>query len=119
MTGFRVNAREIDRVVVVDCLGRMTLGDGRTQLRDLVHVFTGNGSRKFLINLAGVEFMDSDGLGELTRCYSIVRQAGGEMKLVHVHKRLYDLLQLTRLINLFEIHGAEDAALQAFRSPAR
>ncbi|HEX6906432.1 MAG TPA: STAS domain-containing protein [Terriglobales bacterium] len=112
---FQVEARELDRIVVVDCVGRLTLGDGRTQLRDLVHVFTGNGRKKFLINLAGVDFVDSDGLGELTRCYSIVRQAGGEMKLVHVHQRVQALLELTRLINLFEIHHAEHSALQAFR----
>jgi len=112
--GFQVAARELDRIVVVDVVGRLTLSDSRTQLRDLVHVFTGNGRKKFLINLAGVDFVDSDGLGELTRCYSIVRQAGGEMKLVHVHKKVQALLELTRLINLFEIHGEEHAALQAF-----
>jgi len=112
---FQVEARELDRIVVVDCVGRLTLGDGRTQLRDLVHVFTGNGRKKFLINLAGVDFVDSDGLGELTRCYSIVRQAGGEMKLVHVHQRVQALLELTRLVKLFEIHYAEHSALQAFR----
>jgi anti-sigma B factor antagonist len=112
---FQVEARELDRIVVVDCVGRLTLGDGRTQLRDLVHVFTGNGRKKFLINLAGVDFVDSDGLGELTRCYSIVRQAGGEMKLVHVHQRVQALLELTRIVNLFEIHSSEPAALQAFR----
>ena len=112
---FQVTARELDRVVVVDVVGRMTLSDGRTQLRDLVHVFAGNGRRKFLINLAGVDFVDSDGLGELARCFSVVRQAGGEMKLVHVQKRVQALLELTRMINLFEIHSAESAALQAFR----
>jgi len=112
--GFQVAARELDRIVVVDVVGRLTLSDSRTQLRDLVHVFTGNGRKKFLINLAGVDFVDSDGLGELTRCYSIVRQAGGEMKLVHVHKKVQALLELTRLIKLFEIHGEEHAALQAF-----
>ena len=111
---FQVAARELDRVIVVDVVGRLTLSDGRTQLRDLVHVFTGNGRKKFLINLAGVDFVDSDGLGELIRCYSIVRQVGGEMKLVHVHKKVQALLELTRLINLFEIHSEEHAALQAF-----
>jgi len=111
---FQVAVRELDRIVVVDVVGRLTLSDSRTQLRDLVHVFTGNGRKKFLINLAGVDFVDSDGLGELTRCYSIVRQAGGEMKLVHVQKKVQALLELTRLINLFEIHGEEHAALQAF-----
>ena len=112
---FQVSARELGRVVVVDCAGRLTLSESRTRLRDLVHVFTGNGRRKFLINLAGVDFVDSDGLGELTRCYSIVRQAGGEMKLVHVHQRVQALLELTRIVNLFEIHSAEQAALETFR----
>jgi len=113
--GFQVAARERGRIVVVDVVGRLTLSDGRTQLRDLVHVFTGNGRKKFLINLAGVDFVDSDGLGELTRCYSVVRQVGGEMKLVCVHKKIQALLELTRLINLFEIHSEEHVALHAFK----
>lgn len=111
----QVEARELGHIVVVDVMGKMTLNDGRTRLRDLVHVFIGNGRKKFLINLAGVDFVDSDGLGELTRCYSIVRQAGGELKLVHVHPRVQALLELTRIVNLFDIHSAEQAALQAFR----
>jgi anti-sigma B factor antagonist len=112
--GFQVAAREHDRVVVVDVVGRLTLSESRTQLRDLVHVYTGSGRKKFLINLAGVDFIDSDGLGELTRCYSIVRQVGGEMKLVCVHKKVQALLELTRLIKLFEIHDEEHVALQTF-----
>jgi anti-sigma B factor antagonist len=111
---FQVTTRELDRIIVVDAVGRLTLSNSRTQLRDLVHVFTSNGRKKFLINLAGVDFVDSDGLGELTRCYSIVRQIGGEMKLLHVHPRVQNLLELTRLINLFEIHSDEHAALRAF-----
>ncbi len=113
--GFQIAARELDRIVVVDVVGRLTLSDSRTQLRDLVHVYTGNGRKKFLINLAGVDFVDSNGLGELARCYTTVRQAGGEMKLVHVHERVQALLEMTRLNNLFEIHSAEHTALQAFR----
>lgn len=112
---FQVAARERGRIVVVDVVGRLTLSDSRTQLRDLVHVYTGNGRKKFLINLAGVDFVDSDGLGELTRCYSIVRQAGGELKLACVHKKVQSLLELTRLINLFEIHSEEQGALEAFK----
>src|SRR5690349_85165 len=111
----QIESREVGRVVVVDVVGRMTLSDSRTQLRDLVHVFTGNGRKKFLINLAGVDFVDSDGLGELTRCYSIVRQVGGEMKLACVHKKVQSLLELTRLINLFDIYSEERVALQAFK----
>ncbi len=116
--GFQLETREVDHVIVVDVVGRLTLGDSRTQLRDLVHVFIGYGSKKFLINLAGVDFVDSDGLGELTRWYAIVRQVGGEMKLVHVHNRVQALLEMTKLSNLFEVHSAEHAALRAFQERA-
>ena len=113
--GFQVEARELEHVVVVDVIGRLTITDSHTQLRDLVHIYAGNGRRKFLVNLARVEFIDSDGLGELARCYSVVRQAGGDMKLVHVHPRVRALLEMTRLCTLFEIHAAEHTAVQSFR----
>ncbi|PYV65799.1 MAG: anti-sigma factor antagonist [Acidobacteria bacterium] len=113
--GFQVAARERDRVIVVDVVGRLTLTDSRTQVRDLVHVFTSNGHKKFLINLEGVDFVDSNGLGELTRCFCSVRQAGGDMKLVHVNARVQALLEMTRINTLFEIHAEEHAALEAFR----
>ena len=113
--GFQVAARERDRIIVVDVVGRLTLTDGRTQLRDLVHVFTSIGHKKFLINLDGVDFVDSNGLGELTRCFCSVRQAGGEMKLVHVNARVQALLEMTKINTLFEIHAEERAALEAFR----
>ena len=113
--GFQVAARERDRIIVVDVVGRLTLTDSRTQLRDLVHVFTSNGHKKFVINLEGVDFVDSNGLGELTRCFCNVRQAGGDMKLVHVNARVQALLEMTRINNLFDIHAEEHAALEAFR----
>jgi len=112
--GFQVSTREIDRIIVVDAVGRLTLSDSRTRLRDLIHVLSGNGYKKFLLNLAGVDFMDSDGMGELVRCYSVVRQKGGEMKLAQVSRKVQELLQITRLNTLFEIYGEEQVALQTF-----
>lgn len=112
--GFQVATRELNRIIVVDVTGRLTLSDGRTQLRDLVHVYTEQGRKKFLINLAGVDYIDSNGLGELTRSYSIVRQVGGEMRLVYVQKKVLALLELTKIVNLFQIHDDEQAALRAF-----
>ncbi len=76
--GFQITTREFDRVMVVDAVGKLTLRDSRTQLRDLIHVLSNTGHKKFLLNLAGVDYMDSDGMGELVRCYSVVRQKGGE-----------------------------------------
>jgi anti-sigma B factor antagonist len=112
---FELTTRELDRVIVVDAIGRLTLTDSRTQLRDLIHVFTCNGHRNFLLNLAGVDFIDSDGMGELVRTYSVVRQNGGEMRLVHLTPRVHDLLQITRVNTIFEIYNEEQTALKAFR----
>jgi len=64
-----------------------------------------------------VDFVDSNGLGELTRCFCSVRQAGGDMKLVHVNVRVQALLEMTKINSLFEIHTEEHAALEAFRDP--
>jgi len=65
-----------------------------------------------------VDYIDSDGMGELVRCYSVVRHRGGEMKLVQVNKRVADLLQITRLNTLFEIYSEEQVALRAFQEGA-
>lgn len=116
--GFQITTREFDRIIVVNAVGKLTFHDSRTQLRDLIHVLSNNGHKKFLLNLAGVEYMDSDGMGELVRCYSVVRQKGGEMKLAQVSKRVADLLQITRLNTLFEIYSEEQVALRAFRVSA-
>ena len=112
---FEITTRELDHVIIVDAVGRLTLTDSRTRLRDLIHVFTSNGHKNFLLNLAGVDFIDSDGMGELVRSYSVVRQKGGEMRLVHLTQRVHDLLQITRVNTIFEIYNEEQTALQAFQ----
>ena len=112
---FEINTREVGSIVVIDAVGRLTLNDSRTSLRDLIHVFTGNGHRLFLLNLAGVEFVDSDGMGELVRSYSVIRKCGGEMRLVNLTEKVRNLLEITRVNTLFEIYQEEQVALQAFR----
>ena len=110
--GFQVSTRELGRIIVFDAGGRLTLGAGGTKLRDSVNVFVSSGHKKFLLNLAGVQFIDSYGIGELVRCYSVIRRMGGEMKLVRVNQSVLDLLQITRLDTLFDIHSEELIALR-------
>jgi anti-sigma B factor antagonist len=105
--GLQITTREFDRVVVVDVVGNLTINESRTELRDLIHVLSETGHKRFLLNLAGVEYVDSTGMGELVRCFSTVRQKGGEMKLLQVNKRVADLLQMTRLSTIFEIYSEE------------
>jgi anti-sigma B factor antagonist len=116
--GFQISTRELNRVTVVYAVGRLTLSDGRTQLRDLIYVLCSNGHKRFLLNLAGVDYIDSDGMGELVRCYSVVRQRGGEMKLAQLSQRVANLLELTRLNTLFDIYPEELVALGAFQEGA-
>jgi anti-sigma B factor antagonist len=116
--GFQLHTREIGRVVVVEAVGRLTLTDGHTKLRDLMHVSIGDDAKKFVLNLMHVEFIDSYGIGELARCYSIVRQAGGDLKLASLTQRVLDVLAISRLNTLFEIHATEGAAIRAFGQQA-
>jgi anti-sigma B factor antagonist len=113
--GFQVSTREVGRIIVLDAAGRLTLGAGGTKLGDSVNVFVSSGHKKFLLNLAGVHFIDSYGIGELVRCYSVIRRMGGEMKLVRVNQSVLDLLQITRLDTLFDIHSEELIALREFQ----
>jgi anti-sigma B factor antagonist len=116
--GFQLRARQIDHVVVVEAVGRLTFSDGHTKLRDLMHVSIGDGAKKFIFNFAQVEFIDSFGIGELARCYSVVRRAGGDAKLASVSQRVFAILALSRLDTIFDIHSSEDAALRSFAQPA-
>lgn len=112
---FQITTREVGDVVVMVAVGSLTLSDGRTQVRDVIHVFSGNGRKHFLLDLAGVSSIDSYGIGELARCHSAVRQAGGELMLVQVSEKVRGVLEITRLHLLFEIHADETSALRSFQ----
>jgi len=114
---FQLHTRTVGQVVVVEAVGRLTLTDGHTKLRDLIHVSTGEGAKKFVLNLAQVEYIDSHGVGELVRSYSVVRQTGGGLKLACVHQKVLDVLEISHLNRIFEIYAEEVAALQSFGKP--
>jgi anti-sigma B factor antagonist len=111
---FQLHTRESSGVVIVDAVGKLTLTDGHTQLRDLIHVYTGNGSKRFVLNFARLEFIDSYGIGELARSYSIARRAGGDIKLASVGRRILDVLAISRLTTVFQIYSAENVAVESF-----
>jgi anti-sigma B factor antagonist len=111
---FQLHTREVGRITVLEAVGRLTLTDGHTTLRDLLHVSISGGAKKFILNLARVDFIDSYGIGELARSYSIVRQAGGELKLAAVQQTVLPVLEVSHMHKLFEVYPAEDAALHSF-----
>lgn len=112
----KMSTREAGEVIIVDLSGQITLGEASAAVRDEVRDQTGNGFRKILLNLAGVNYIDSAGLGELTAAYSSVKNKGGELKLLSLTKRVHDLMQITKLYTVFDVHDDEKKAIAAFGS---
>ncbi len=107
-------SREIGEVTVIDLDGRITLGDGSALLRDLIRENLGKGHTKLVLNLAAISYLDSTGLGELVSGYRLVKSAGGELKLLNLNKKVSDLLQVTKLYTVFDIHTDESQAVASF-----
>jgi anti-sigma B factor antagonist len=108
------NTRVVGGVTIVDLSGRIVLGEGSAGVRDLVRELISEGIRKILLNLSNVDYVDSSGLGELVCAFTSMRSQGGELKLLNVTRRVRSLLQITKLISVFEITDDETASLDSF-----
>ena len=113
---FTAANRDIGGVTIIDMVGRITLGEGSTLLRDLVRQNLDTGHKKIVMNMAGINYIDSTGLGELVSAYRLVKSQDGELKLMNLNKKVSDLLQITRLYAVFDIHKDENQAVASFRS---
>ena len=110
----KASNRQVEGVAVVDMSGRITLGEGSVVLRDTIRDLIGKGSKKILLNLGDVTYIDSSGIGELVSAFTAVRREGGELKLLKLTKKVHDLLQITKLYTVFDIKDDEATAIQAF-----
>ena len=110
--------RLVDSVTVVDVSGRITLGEGCTQLRELVREQLGKGNKNVLLNLGDVSYIDSSGIGELVSSYTAVSNQGGSLKLLNLTKKVQDLLQITKLYTVFDVHDDEAKAISSFSASA-
>jgi anti-sigma B factor antagonist len=111
----KISTRQVDGVAVVDCSGRITLGEGSVTLRDTVRDLLSKGNKKILLNLAEVNYIDSSGIGELVSGFTTVRNQGGELKLLNLTKKVHDLLQITKLYTVFDVKDDEASAIKAFK----
>lgn len=111
----KVSTRQVDGVYIVDCSGRITLGEGSVVLRDTVKDLLAKGQKKILLNLGDVNYIDSSGIGELVSAYTTAKNQGGELKLLNLTKKVHDLLQITKLYTVFDVKDDEAAAIKAFR----
>lgn len=110
----KASSRKVEGVVIVDLSGRITLGEGSVVLRDTVKDIVSKGEKKILLNLGDVTYIDSSGIGELVSAFTSVRNAGGELKLLNLTKKVHDLLQITKLYTVFDVQDEESSAIQAF-----
>ena len=110
----KTSTRQIDGVTIVDCSGRITLGEGSVILRDTVRELLSKGHKRILLNLGEVTYIDSSGIGELVSAFTTVRKDGGELKLLNLTKKVHDLLQITKLYTVFDVRDDEAGAVKAF-----
>jgi anti-sigma B factor antagonist len=110
----KASTRQVDGITIVDLSGRITLGEGSVVLRDTIRDLVGAGSKKILLNLGEVTYIDSSGIGELVSAFTSVRNQAGELKLLNLTKKVHDLLQITKLYTVFDIKDDEAAAIQSF-----
>lgn len=109
-----VATREVSHVTIVDLSGRITLGDETGELRDAVRELIAKGKKKIILNLAAVDYIDSSGVGELVSSFTAVRNAGGELKLLKLTKKVHDVLAVTKLYTVFDIKDDEFTAVKSF-----
>ncbi len=111
----KATIRQVDSVMVIDVSGRITLGEGCAQLRELIRDQLSKGNKQILLNLADVTYIDSSGIGELVSAFTAVSNQGGQLKLLNLTKKVHDLLQITKLYTVFDIHDDEAKGIASFQ----
>ena len=110
----KFGTRHVSGITVLDLSGKITLGEGSVVIRDAVREVLATGSSKILLNLADVNYIDSSGIGELVSALTAVKNAGGELKLLQLTKKVKDLLQITKLYTVFDIFDVESEAIESY-----
>ena len=109
-----ITQRQLDDVVMLDLAGRITIGEGTIILRERIQKMLNAGDKKFLLNLADVDYIDSSGLGELVSTFTRVKNQEGELKLLALTHRVRDLMQITKLLTVFDVYDDETEAIKSF-----
>ena len=110
----KIETKQIDEVSIISLSGRITIGEGDTAFREVVRQEFAKGSLKILINFSEVIRIDSSGIGELVSAYTIMSSRGGKLKLCNLPNKVIEILQVTQLLNLFEIYHDENEAVKSF-----
>jgi anti-sigma B factor antagonist len=111
----KIETRTSGDVKILDCSGRITLGEGTMVVRNSVRDLLNSDNKKIILNLAEVNYIDSSGIGELVSTYTTVANNGGQMKLLNLTKKIHELLAITKLLTVFQVYEDEQSAIASFR----
>jgi len=114
MAELDVKERQAGDVTILDLSGEVRIGDSSVALRDSIRNLADQGKKKVLLNLGGVKYIDSSGIGELIANYTTVKRGGGQLKLLNLTDRVQNLLVITKLLTVFDAYDNEAEALKSF-----
>lgn len=110
----KIDSRTVGDVTVLECSGKITLGEGTMAVRNAVREVLKNGGKKIVLNLAEVNYIDSSGIGELVSSYTTVTNQGGQLRLLNLTRKIQELLAITKLLTVFQVYDTEQAAVSSF-----
>ncbi|MEP6903341.1 MAG: STAS domain-containing protein [Actinomycetota bacterium] len=115
MNNLSISERRNGSVTVLDLQGNIRLGEGNIELHNVLRFLVEKGERRVLLNLAGVTYIDSSGLGELVAGYTTLQKHNGELKLLHLTVRVRELMVITKLLTVFDVYEDETEAVNSFQ----
>ena len=115
MAELNINERQAGDVTVLDMSGKITIGEGSVALRTAIRRLLEEGKKRILLNLSGVSYVDSSGIGELVSSYTAINKEGGQLKLLNLTQKIQDLLTITKLLTVFDVYDSEAEALNSFK----
>ncbi len=110
----KIDTRTVGDVHILDCNGKITLGEGTMAIRNTVREVLKKGGKKIVLNLAEVNYIDSSGIGELVSSFTTVTNQGGQLKLLKLTKKIQELLAITKLLTVFQVYNDEQEAVKSF-----
>ena len=115
MAELNIRERQAGDVTILDLEGKITIGEGNVSLRSAVRHLAEEGRKKILLNLGGVSYMDSSGIGELVSSHTTISNKDGQLKLLNLQAKIKDLLAITKLLTVFDVYENESEALNSFK----
>ena len=115
MSDITITERQAGDVTILDLDGKVTIGEGSVALRTAIRRLLEEGKKRILLNLAGVGYIDSSGIGELVSSFTAINKENGQLKLLNLTQKLQDLLTITKLLTVFDVYESEAEALNSFK----